>query len=202
ASSGIVAYAGLLGPLAQALSAFLALGVAFVSAPVIAYATKGRFYIARSPRQNWAGQLTVRCAICEHEFETEDMAHCPAYSGPICSLCYSLETRCRDCCKPQARLSWQALALLSRILPPAIIRPLNTDLGRYFGVLLLFGGVIGSVLSLVYFQVSLDFDVPKEILKSTLWTVFFILTIIAGVAAWLFVLAQDSRRVAEEETRR
>ena len=35
-----------------------------------------------------------------------------------------------------------------------------------------------------------------------MWTIFFILTIIAGVAAWLFVLAQDSRRVAEEETRR
>jgi len=62
--------------------------------------------------------------------------------------------------------------------------------------------VIGSVLSLVYFQVSLDSDAPKAILKSTLWTVFFILTIIAGVAAWLFVLAQDSRRVAEEESRR
>ena len=39
-------------------------------------------------------------------------------------------------------------------------------------------------------------------LASTLWTVFFILIIIAGVAAWLFVLAQESRRVAEEETRR
>src|SRR4029077_260428 len=82
------------------------------------------------------------------------------------------------------------------------IRRLNTDVGRYLGVLLLFGSVIGSVLSLVYFQVSLDPTAPKEILKSTLWTVFFILTIIAGVIAWLFVLAQDSRRVAEEETRR
>src|SRR6202041_376366 len=55
---------------------------------------------------------------------------------------------------------------------------------------------------LVYFQVSLEIDTPKEVLRSTLWTVFFILTIIAGVAAWLFVLAQESRRVAEEETRR
>src|SRR5258707_9255378 len=88
------------------------------------------------------------------------------------------------------------------LLPDWATRPLNTDIGRYLGVLLLFGGVIGSVLSLVYFQVSLDVDTPKAILKSTLWSVFFILTIIAGVAAWLFVLAQDSRRVAEEETRR
>ena len=200
--AGIVAFFGVLGTTLQSLSAFLALAVAFVMAPAIAYVTRSRFYIARTPRQNWSGHTVVRCAICEHPFETEDMAHCPAYSGPICSLCCTLETRCRDCCKPQARISTQTLALLDRILPAWVIRPLNTDVGRYFGVLLLFGGVIGSVLSLVYFQVSLDSDAPKELLKSTLWTVFFILTIIAGVAAWLFVLAQDSRRVAEEETRR
>jgi signal transduction histidine kinase/ActR/RegA family two-component response regulator len=171
-------------------------------APAIAYVTKSRFYIARAPRQNWSGHALIRCAICEHPFETEDMAHCPAYSGPICSLCCSLETRCRDCCKPQARISTQVLGVVNQILPDWIARPLNTDIGRYLGVLLLFGGVIGSVLSLVYFQVSLDSDAPKAVLKSTLWTVFFILTIIAGVAAWLFVLAQDSRRVAEEESRR
>jgi signal transduction histidine kinase/CheY-like chemotaxis protein len=171
-------------------------------APAIAYVTKSRFYIARAPRQNWSGHALIRCAICEHPFETEDMAHCPAYSGPICSLCCSLETRCRDCCKPQARISTQVLGLVNQTLPNWIAKPLNTDIGRYLGVLLLFGGVIGSVLSLVYFQVSLDSDAPKAILKSTLWTVFFILTIIAGVTAWLFVLAQDSRRVAEEETRR
>ena len=115
----------LLGRPLQALSAFLALGVAFVSAPVIAYATKGRFYIARTPRQNWAGQLTIRCVICEHPFETEDMAHCPAYSGPICSLCCSLETRCRDCCKPQARASNQIADWVGRRLPDWIIKPLD-----------------------------------------------------------------------------
>ncbi len=88
------------------------------------------------------------------------------------------------------------------MLPAQILRSLNTDVGRYLGVLMLFAGVIGAVLSLVYFQVSLEIDAPQDVLKATLWTVFFILTIIAGVAAWLFVLAQESRRVAEEETRR
>ena len=75
--------------------------------PLIACVTKGRFYLARAPRQDWSGQTIVRCAICEHPFETEDMAHCPAYSGPICSLCCTLEARCHDCCKPQARISTQ-----------------------------------------------------------------------------------------------
>jgi signal transduction histidine kinase/CheY-like chemotaxis protein len=210
AMAGIAAFFGLFGTVLQSLSAFLALAVAFVMAPAIAYATKGRFYEARAPRHNWSGHAVIQCAICEHPFETEDMAHCPAYSGPICSLCCSLETRCRDFCKPQGRLSAQTFALLGRILPDRLTRPLNTDVGRYLGVLLLFGGVIGSVLSLVYFQSTLNVSLDvatgsgplKELLKSTLWTVFFILTIIAGVAAWLFVLAQDSRRVAEEETRR
>jgi signal transduction histidine kinase/CheY-like chemotaxis protein len=199
---GIVAFSGILGVMLQSLSTFLALAVGFVVAPIIAYATKGRFYLARTPRQSWSGHAVIRCSICEHHFETEDMAHCPAYSGAICSLCCSLEARCKDCCKPQARLSNQLLGVLGHILSERLTRPLNTDVGRYLGVLLLFSGVIGSVLSLVYFQVSLDVDAPKDQLKSTLWTVFFILTIIAGVAAWLFVLAQESRRVAEEETSR
>jgi len=109
-----------LGTTLQSLSAFLALAVAFVMAPAIAYVTKSRFYIARAPRQNWSGHALIRCAICEHPFETEDMAHCPAYSGPICSLCCSLETRCRDCCKPQARISTQVLGVrLTRTTTPS-----------------------------------------------------------------------------------
>jgi signal transduction histidine kinase/CheY-like chemotaxis protein len=202
AVAGIVAFFGVLGTTLQSLSAFLALAVAFVMAPAIAYVTHGRYYVARTPRHNWNGHDVIRCSICEHPFEAEDTAHCPAYSGAICSLCCSLEARCGDCCKPQARISAQMLAVTRRVLPDSVTLRLNTDVGRYLGVLLLFGGVIGAVLSLVYFQVSFDSDAPKEILKSSLWTVFFILTIIAGVAAWLFVLAQDSRRVAEEETRR
>ncbi|MPZ55256.1 MAG: response regulator [Rhizobiales bacterium] len=200
--AGVAAVYGAFGTLLQSLSAFVALAVAFVAAPAIAIATSGRYYIARKPREDWAGQTSIRCAICEHQFEPEDMAYCPAYSGPICSLCCSLETRCRDCCKPQARLSNQVLGVLEKIVPQWLIRSFNTEVGRYIGVLSLFVGIIGLVLLFVYFQVSFDSLVNKAVLQSTLWTVFFILTIIGGIAAWLFVLAHDSRRVAEEESRR
>ena len=200
--AGLVAISGLLGATLQSLAAFVAAGVAFVMAPAIAFATKGQFYIARTPRQNWSGLSVIRCSICEHQFEAEDMAHCPAYSGAICSLCCSLEARCRDSCKPHARISNQMLALSRRTLPNAVTTLLNTDVGHYLGVLVLLSAIIGAVLSLVYFQVSLAVDMPKEVLKSAFWTAYLILTIIAGVIAWLFVLAQDSRRVAEEETSR
>ena len=199
--AGIAAWSGALGTVSQSLPAFVALAVAFVMAPAIAAATKGRYYLARTPRQSWNGLQEIRCSICEYEFEAEDMAHCPAYSGPICSLCCSLETRCRDFCKPKARISHQFVAWFGQALPRRMIQLLNTDVGHYLGVLLLFVGVIGAVLWLVYFEISLV-DGSKALLRSALWTVFFILTIIAGVAAWLFVLAQESRRVAEEETRR
>ncbi len=200
--AGIATFGGVFGATMQSLSAFVALLVAFIMAPVIAWATGGRFYTARTPRHTWNGQDVIRCSICEHHFEAEDMAHCPAYSGAICSLCCSLETRCRDFCKPQGRISNQLLASFGQALPERIVGLLNTHVGRYLGVLLLFVGVIGAALSLVYFLISLQTAGPRDVLASTLWTVFFILIIIAGVAAWLFVLAQESRRVAEEETRR
>ena len=202
AAAGIVSLTGILGTTLQALAAFVALAVAFVAAPAIAYVTRGRYYIARAPQRDWGGQTTIRCVICEHQFESEDMAQCPAYSGAICSLCCSLETRCHDLCKPHARVSNQLMSNLRRLLPEWIVAPINTDLGRYLGVLLLFSGLIGAVLSLVYFQISLDSDLSKDGLRSALWTVFFILSIIAGIGAWLLVLAQESRRVAEEETSR
>jgi signal transduction histidine kinase/CheY-like chemotaxis protein len=200
--AGLVAMSGLVGATLQALAAFVAVGVAFAMAPAIAWATGGRFYIARAPRRNWAGQSVMRCSICEHPFEAEDMAHCPAYAGAICSLCCSLDARCGDCCKPQARFTDQMLALSRRTLPDVVTRLLNTEVGHFLGVLLLLSGIIGGVLSLVYFQVSLSTHAPNEALKSAFWTAFLILTIIAGVIAWLFVLAQESRSVAEEETRR
>ena len=63
---------------------------------------KGKYYLARKPRQSWKKLSTVTCSICEHPFEPEDMAWCPAYSAPICSLCCSLDSRCHDMCKPHA----------------------------------------------------------------------------------------------------
>ncbi|WP_247597063.1 ATP-binding protein [Hydrogenophaga sp. PAMC20947] len=44
----IMAHLGLMGDLAQAFSALIALVTAFVTAPLIAWATQGRYYIARS----------------------------------------------------------------------------------------------------------------------------------------------------------
>jgi hypothetical protein len=44
----------------------------------------------RVPRQ----RRLQKCVICERDYEGPDMAHCPAYQGPICSLCCTLDARC------------------------------------------------------------------------------------------------------------
>ena len=43
---------------------------------------------------------------------------CPAYSGPICSLCCTLEARCHDLLQDRRRGSTeQSRALLAQLLP-------------------------------------------------------------------------------------
>jgi len=98
----VIAFFGLMGPVAQAFSTFIALAVAFILSPIIAIITKGKYYIAREDvhfhdNPNVA-ELTA-CSICEYEYEREDMAYCPVYDGSICSLCCSLDANCHDACK-------------------------------------------------------------------------------------------------------
>ena len=64
----------------------------------------------------------------------EDTASCPAYAGPICSLCCSLDARCHDLCKPHARVQSQVAETLGKLLPQPIYARINSQLGHYLGV--------------------------------------------------------------------
>ncbi|AWM03963.1 hybrid sensor histidine kinase/response regulator [Bradyrhizobium amphicarpaeae] len=198
----ISAFYGLFGPTAKALSAFIALAVAFIVAPLIAWATDGKYYIARKPKRSWQNLEAIQCCICEHSFEPEDMASCPAYAGPICSLCCSLDARCHDLCKPHARIQAQVSETLGKLMPQPIYARINSQLGHYVGVFVVSAGLVALVLGLIYLQTSASVHGENTLVSNVLWKVFFSLSIIIGVVAWLFVLAQQSRRAAEEETRR
>jgi signal transduction histidine kinase/DNA-binding NarL/FixJ family response regulator len=198
----IAAFYGLFGPTMKALAAFVALTVAFVTAPVIAWLTDGKYYIARKPKRSWANIESIQCCICEHSFEPEDMTSCPAYAGPICSLCCSLDARCHDLCKPHARAQVQFADALGKILPEPIYRRINSQFGHYIGVFVVSAGLVALVLGLIYLQTSASVPGENLLVSNVLWKVFFSLSIIIGVVAWLFVLAQQSRRAAEAETRR
>ena len=47
---------------------------------------------------------------------------------------------------------------------------------------------------------TLDPVAPKDAIATTLWNVFLVTALLAGVTCWLFVLATESRRVAQEES--
>ncbi|WP_022724310.1 ATP-binding protein [Rhodopseudomonas sp. B29] len=198
----ITAFYGVFGPVAKALSPFVALLAAFAAAPAIAWATGGKFYIARKPKRSWQGMPAIKCCICEHSFEPEDMAACPAYSGPICSLCCSLDARCHDLCKPHARIDAQLTETLGKVLPPRLYALINSQVGHYLSVFVVSSGLIALLLTMIYLQASSGPDARQIELAEILWKLFFALTIIIGVVSWLFVLARQSRQAAEAETRR
>ncbi len=209
----VSAHLGFFGRTAQAFSAVIALGTAFVTAPLIAWATKGRYYIARqaeAPEIDAQGSykpyVLKRCVICERDYEGPDMAHCPAYQGPICSLCCTLDARCGDLCKPQASLSAQWSATLRWLMPRRIWPYLDTGLGHFLLLMLVVVPLLASVFGLLYHQemrALLELQAASEsALRSGFLKAYMALLVIAGMVAWWLVLAHKSRQVAQEESNR
>ncbi|EHL22541.1 integral membrane sensor hybrid histidine kinase [Acidovorax sp. NO-1] len=226
----ISAHLGFFGPLPQAFSAVIAMAVAFVAVPLIAWATRGKYYIARQSepvavpmqgpvpcgRASDIGsyqRLTVhRCVICEREYEAPDMAQCPAYRGAICSLCCTLDARCGDLCKPHATMAVQWSAALRWVLPRAVWRYLDTGLGHFLLLMLVIAPLLAAVMGLLYHQelntiaqAMTDTEVaaaPEVALRSGLLKAYLALLVISGIVAWWLVLAHKSRQVAQEESNR
>ncbi|HEY8907808.1 MAG TPA: histidine kinase dimerization/phospho-acceptor domain-containing protein, partial [Rhodoferax sp.] len=222
----VTAYMGFLGPLPQAFSALIALGTALVASPLIALATRGKYYLARrgsagkptAASQDTAAagsyqRLQVKtCVICERAYEAPDMAHCPAYQGPICSLCCTLDARCGDLCKPHASLSAQWSASLRWVLPQHTWAHLDKGLGTFLMLMLVIAPLLAGVLGLFYQQQTLALEralfnpqmlqISQEVLRSGFIKVYMALLLIAGLVVWWVVLAHKSRLVAQEESNR
>lgn len=199
----LTALAGVFGAVAAALAPFMALLSAMALASLIAVATRSRYYIAREPAAPAAGQGhgdAVRCAVCDNAFEAADTAHCPAYGGTICSLCCSLDVRCEDRCKTDARLADQFHGVLDAVLPAPVAARLKTDVGRYLLMLTLFTTVLAITLGALYSLALPGPNLPEvQRLFVQLFAVLFLLTCIG---TWWLVLTSASRRNAQQESER
>ncbi|WP_349742155.1 hybrid sensor histidine kinase/response regulator [Roseateles cavernae] len=205
----IAAHLGLFGTMAQAFSALIALVTAMVCSPLIAWATGGRYYIARQSKEGEEGGAYKRlqhCVICERAYEGPDMAHCPAYQGPICSLCCSLDARCDDLCKPDARLATQARALLQRLLPRKVWPLLDSGLTQYLGLMALVLPVLVLLFGLLYQhelgRLGAAAEQMAPHLRASYAKALVALLLLSGVIGWWLVLTHKSRQVAQEESRR
>ncbi|MBY0464136.1 MAG: response regulator, partial [Burkholderiales bacterium] len=209
-----VAHLGLIGLGAQAFSALIAMGTALVASPVLAWATKGRYYIARGsavlPSEGaYLGQRLQRCVICEREYEGPDMAHCPAYQGAICSLCCTLDARCGDLCKPHARLSVQWSGALRHVLPQRMWPYLDAGLAHYLLLMAVVAPLLAALLGLLYrHEVQGLLGGPTDLgwagqsVESGFLRVYAALMLVAALVAWWLVLAHNSRVVAQQESNR
>ncbi|MBO6752224.1 MULTISPECIES: ATP-binding protein [Spongiibacter] len=198
--AGMLAYLGQFGPEAKALTHFITLGCCMLAAPLLAWWTGGRFYLARTSPQLPVVEVH-QCVICESEFEREDVAHCSAYNGTICSLCCSLDARCMDSCKTDARFSQQARQLLRKWFSASLLDALFSRIGRFVSLFLLISAINAGLLWVIYFEMAIDSDKP-QVIADTLTSLYFILTIVTGVLIWLFLLANESRLVAQQESDR
>jgi signal transduction histidine kinase/purine-cytosine permease-like protein len=202
----VAAYMGAFGPLAQAFSAVVAMVTAFLAAPLLAWATRGRYYIARASVPTAGVQ---HCIICEREYEGPDMAHCPAYQGPICSLCCTLDARCGDACKPHASLSSQWSATMRWLLPRPVWPFLDTGLSHFMLLMCIIVPLLMGVFGIFYRQelAALSELAPTQTLlraalQSGFSKAFAALLLLSGIVAWWLVLAHKSRQVAQEESNR
>ena len=197
----ITAFAGMLGPVAEAYSAGLSLSAAFVCAILLGFITRGRYYLAR--QDTLTGKIDshelLRCAICNYAYEPRDMAHCPFYEGTICSLCCSLEAHCHDSCKrpaqSHAREASRGAGHFERMIEPDLIRRLM----KFFGVAAALAVVTAAAFLLAYRLTELDMAVAQVDNSRLLLRIYLAALVLICVGAWWIVLAHESRELAERD---
>ena len=205
----MAAFVGFLGPEAKAFSAFIALGLALLLAPAIAFITRGKYYIARAeatlPR---SASEPIQCCICGQTYEPQDMSVCPVYDATICSLCCTLEARCNDICKhphphSPAIASEPTQATAQGILTTKLPPQLGSRLLRFLSVALLLSTLAGAALGCIYYQqVTSTPDLPEaaaQHLTATLVEVYAVFIVLIGIGSWWLVLTQESRQLAQDE---
>ncbi|MDR1854701.1 MAG: response regulator [Azoarcus sp.] len=203
----VATYVGLFGEGVQPFAPLVALVAAMTATPLIAWATRGRYYLAR-PAEARASDEPHQCCICGQTFEPEDICHCPAYQDTVCSLCCSLDARCDDLCKPHARLAAQGAALMERWLPPKARAYLGAGLGQYLLFMLAVAAVLALVLGTLYYQevfgnaAAFAGTLTAERIGAVLGRVFIAFLLLSGIGAWWMVLTHKSRQVAQEESNR
>ena len=200
ATVALVAYSGLLGETSKAFAPFLGLCISFVLSPVIAWLTHGRWYIARRAPTLTNTSKIVQCSVCENHFEAPDMAHCPAYGAPICSLCCTLDSRCHDSCKVGSRLDEQVSGWMMHVLPNSISERFKSRAGRFLVVFLSLSLVLATVMGIALTQDGPTDLSPHSLQTSIVTKVSMMMLLVIAVCSWWVVLINESRRLAQEES--
>jgi purine-cytosine permease-like protein len=100
AGVSILAFFGALGASLKPYSPLVAIVLAVVLPPIIAVATRGRYYLRRTddgidlPMYDEHGNPSgehLTCHVCRQQYERPDMAACQTHDAHVCSLCLSTD---------------------------------------------------------------------------------------------------------------
>lgn len=197
-------FAGAFGPVAEAYSAPISFSIAFVVAIALGILTKGKYYLARDPAPALSGALpastTVRCSICAYSYEPNDMASCPFYDGPICSLCCSLDAHCHDSCKkPVSDLLQKRSRYIGRSFTRKLAPNMVQRLAKFLGVLMSLAVVTAGIFLLAYRMMDLDADAATLDNGTLLMRVYLAVLPLLCIGSWWIVLSHESRELAERD---
>jgi hypothetical protein len=100
AGVSILVFFGGLGDTIKPYSPLVAIVLALVLPPILAIATKGKYYLRRStdgitlPMYDENGNpsgAVLNCHVCRQDYERPDMTACETHSAYVCSLCLSTD---------------------------------------------------------------------------------------------------------------
>jgi signal transduction histidine kinase/purine-cytosine permease-like protein len=196
----IIAFMGFFGTYAQSYSSLLAMTIAIISSPLIAYITKGKYYLARNNHLRTKNETHYICKTCNHTYEQEDMAYCPLIEDHICSLCCSLDSLCHDACKIKYEKKFKdKIADFFHLL---FFKKISTELAsKIFDFILITSLLLFLVWVMEWMVFSINLSsIPLEnqaIFHKIFIDYSWIIGIMLSILSWWIILIQDSKLRAE-----
>ncbi|MFK8082652.1 MAG: ATP-binding protein [Granulosicoccus sp.] len=201
---GFIAYSGWWGPLMHSMATYLSLVSVLLLVPVFAYLTQGRYYLATNPFNNQdveADNISSQtCSICRSDYDHEDLIRCPAYGGPICSLCCSLDMRCEDLCRPDAPFLTQLRAWTHSVMPQRSPTQAQWMVVQFLCLVVVAAIVMAFIFSMVYLQSGIAYQEKASGFSGYIHRLFAALLVLAAIVSWIFLLTSESARRAREDT--
>ena len=199
-SIGIAAHLDVFNEAIKAFASYIAFALPFITAPLIAWFTKGKFYLVNANTHSHVHHdHELTCSVCENAYEPEDMAHCPVYGGHICSLCCSLDVRCEDKCRPKATIHEQIHTFLHPFLPDELLHKLSSPISQFMIVLTIVSSFMAAIFMIAYSQIPSLAPDNMHTITGGMFKAFVMLLIPVGIISGLFVLARNTSRNAITE---
>jgi len=196
----ILAFMGVFGDIAQSYSSIIALIIAIGLSPLIAYATDGKYYIARKNSHAFSNKTHATCRTCNHEYEVEDMSYCPLHDIDICSLCCSLDSLCHDKCKVEEKhkTTYYMAKIIKLLFADKISKELSLRIFYYIIITALLFFLVATIGWMTYSLHVGDIAVEnKDLFKSAIINISVLVGILMSVVSWWMLLLQDTRKRAE-----